>query len=52
MRAQREPILYFEIDTGEDGFKRVEVFEGDNPLDVATSFAKTHGKFLHYNLNI
>ena len=40
------PILFVEVNLGENNQKRIVVFEGDKAEDLATQFAIKYSKYL------
>lgn len=38
------PVLFIDVNIGNNKKPRIVLYNGDNPEDVATQFAKEHGK--------
>ena len=39
------PLLFVDVNLGNDNYKRIVLYEGDDPEDVATQFAQVNSKF-------
>ena len=44
LKNDKPPILFLDVNLGNEEMARIIIFEGDSPEEVAEAFSKEHGK--------
>jgi hypothetical protein len=45
MHPEERPLLFVDINLGEDQIERIVVYEGNTAAEMATEFSKKHGMY-------